>query len=283
MGFELTPAFWSGLFQIILVNIILSGDNALVIALACRNLDKRHQKPAILIGSAGAIVLRIIFVLIVDQLLKIGYLKLVGGLLLLWIGVKLVQGEEEGEGGVKAAGSLWTAIRTIIIADAVMSLDNAIAIAAAAEQAGKGDATRVWTLITLGLVITIPIIVVGATIIMRIMQRYPIVILIGGALLGFVAGEMLITDQALHHWVEGHAGAWFKPAHAPGSEAYAAWLKDTLHYIELGAGLAGAVVTIVIGRWLLARAAKRKAVDLAAAPKGPAVDLAAPNSADRKE
>ena len=109
MGFELTPAFWSGLLQIIIVNIVLSGDNALVIALACRNLEKRHQKPAILIGSAGAIVLRIIFVLIVDQLLKIGYLKLIGGLLLLWIGVKLVQGEEEGDDGVKAAGSLWAA------------------------------------------------------------------------------------------------------------------------------------------------------------------------------
>ena len=135
MGFELTPAFWSGLGQIILVNIVLSGDNALVIALACRNLEKRYQKPAILVGSAGAIVLRIIFVLIVDQLLKIGYLKLIGGLLLLWIGVKLVQGEEEHGDGVKAAGSLWSAIRTIIIADAVMSLDNAIAIAAAA----KGD------------------------------------------------------------------------------------------------------------------------------------------------
>ena len=135
MGFELTPAFWSGLGQIILVNIVLSGDNALVIALACRNLEKRHQKPAILAGSAGAIILRIIFVLIVDQLLKIGYLKLIGGLLLLWIGVKLVQGEEEHGDGVKAAGSLWAAIRTIIIADAVMSLDNAIAIAAAA----KGD------------------------------------------------------------------------------------------------------------------------------------------------
>src|SRR5919197_507105 len=133
MEFELTAAFWSGLAQIILVNIILSGDNALVIALACRNLQKKHQKPAILIGSAGAIALRIVFVMIVDQLLKIGYLKLIGGLLLLWIGIKLVQGEEEGEDGVKGAASLWGAVRTIIIADAVMSLDNAIAIAAAAH------------------------------------------------------------------------------------------------------------------------------------------------------
>ena len=143
MGFELTPHFWSGLAQIILVNIVLSGDNALVIALACRHLEKRHQKPAILIGSAGAIILRIIFVLIVDQLLKIGYLKLIGGLLLLWIGVKLVQGEEEHGDGVKASGSVWGAIRTIIIADAVMSLDNVVAIAAAASLVSSAStATR---------------------------------------------------------------------------------------------------------------------------------------------
>ncbi|MFN4015473.1 MAG: YjbE family putative metal transport protein, partial [Reyranella sp.] len=153
MGFELTPAFWSGLTQIILVNIILSGDNALVIALACRNLEKKHQRPAIIIGSGGAILLRILFVLIVDYLLSVPFLKLIGGMLLLWIGIKLVQGEEEGEGGVKAASSLGSAIRTIIIADAVMSLDNAIAIAAAA----KGDTT----LMVLGLIISIPLIVFG--------------------------------------------------------------------------------------------------------------------------
>ena len=285
MDMLLEGAFWVALSQIMLVNIVLSGDNAVVIALACRNLPVKYRNPAIFAGSGGAIVLRIIFCVIVAWLLQIPYLKIAGALLLFWIGIKLITEDDEGGGedSVAAKANLWGAVQTIIIADAVMSLDNAIAIAAAAEQAGKGNEFRTWTLITLGLVITIPIIVVGATIIMRIMQRYPIVILIGGALLGFVAGEMLITDQALHHLVEGHAGAWFKPAHAPGSEAYAAWLKDTLHYIELGTGLAGAVVTIVIGRWLLARAAKRKAVDLAAAPKGPAVDLGAPNSADRKE
>ena len=197
MGFELTPAFWSGLTQIILVNIVLSGDNALVIALACRNLEKRHQRPAILIGSAGAIVLRIIFVLIVDQLLQIGYLKLIGGLLLLWIGVKLVQGEDERRGGVKAAGSLWGAIRTIIIADAVMSLDNAIAIAAAA----KGDTT----LIVLGLLISIPLIIFGATLIMMLLNRFPIIVIAGGGLLGWIAGEVLATDPAYASQARGDA------------------------------------------------------------------------------
>jgi YjbE family integral membrane protein len=188
MGFELTPAFWSGLTQIILVNIVLSGDNALVIALACRNLEKKHQKPAILAGSAGAIILRIIFVLIVDQLLQISFLKLVGGLLLLWIGVKLVQGEEEHGDGVKGAGSLWGAIRTIIIADAVMSLDNAIAIAAAA----KGDTT----LIVLGLLISIPLVVFGAQLIMALVNRFPIVIVAGGGLLGWIAGATIVSDPA---------------------------------------------------------------------------------------
>jgi YjbE family integral membrane protein len=240
MGIELTPAFWSGLLQIILVNIILSGDNALVIALACRNLDKRHQKPAILIGSAGAIVLRIIFVLIIDQLLKIGYLKLVGGLLLLWIGIKLVQGEEEGEDGVKAAGSLWGAVRTIIIADAVMSLDNAIAIAAAA----KGDTV----LIVLGLVISIPLIIFGATLIMLLLNRFPIIVIAGGALLGYIAGEVLATDPAYAEWL-------------------AARIPNHKMWFEIG----GAVLTVGLGYWLQRRARARKQheepVDLAAGRK----------------
>ena len=248
MGFELTPAFWSGLLQIILVNIVLSGDNALVIALACRNLEKRHQKPAILIGSAGAIVLRIIFVLIVDQLLQIGYLKLIGGLLLLWIGVKLVQGEEESEGGVKAAGSLWTAIRTIIIADAVMSLDNAIAIAAAA----KGDTT----LIILGLIISIPLIIFGATLIMMLLNRFPIIVIAGGGLLGWIAGEVLATD----------------PAYA---QQLAAALPNAKTIFEIG----GAVVTVAIGYLMQYRAKRRHAL-----AHGDPVDLAAAKAAEpRKE
>src|SRR5829696_4283059 len=234
MGIELTPAFWSGLFQIILVNVVLSGDNALVIALACRNLQKKHQKPAILIGSAGAIILRIIFVLIVDQLLKIGYLKPIGGLLLLWIGVKLVQ-DEHGD-GVKAAGSLWAAIRTIIIADAVMSLDNAIAIAAAA----KVDTT----LIVLGLLISIPLIIFGATLIMLLLNRFPIIVIAGGGLLGYIAGEVLATDPAYVEWL-------------------AARIPNHKTWFEIG----GAVLTVALGYWLQRRARAKKheePVDLAA-------------------
>jgi len=236
MGIELTPAFWSGLTQIILVNIVLSGDNALVIALACRNLEKKHQKPAIFVGSAGAIILRIIFVLIVDQLLKISFLKLTGGLLLLWIGVKLVQGEEEHGDGVKGAGSIWGAIRTIIIADAVMSLDNAIAIAAAA----KGDVV----LIVLGLLISIPLIIFGATLIMALLNRFPIIVIAGGALLGWIAGEVLATD----------------PAYA---DKLAAMIPNHKMVFEI----AGAVITVAIGYYLQYRARQRRheePVDLAA-------------------
>jgi YjbE family integral membrane protein len=236
MGFELTPAFWEGLGQIILVNIVLSGDNALVIALACRNLEKRYQKPAILVGSGGAIVLRIIFVLIVDQLLKIGYLKLIGGLLLLWIGVKLVQGEDEHGDGVKAAGSLWGAIRTIIVADAVMSLDNAIAIAAAA----KGD----QVLIIVGLIISIPLIIFGATLIMLLLNRFPIIVIAGGGLLGWIAGEVLATD----------------PAYA---DKLAAALPNAKTVFEIG----GAVITVALGYYLQYRAKQRahaEPIDLAA-------------------
>ncbi len=236
MGIELTPAFWSGLLQIIMVNIILSGDNALVIALACRNLEKRHQKPAILAGSAGAIILRIIFVMVIDMLLHVPFLKLVGGLLLLWIGVKLVQGEEEHGDGVKAAGSLWAAIRTIIIADAVMSLDNAIAIAAAA----KGD----MTLIVLGLLISIPLIIFGATLIMMLLNRFPIIVIAGGGLLGWIAGEVLATDPA-----------------------YAVKLAATIPHAQLVFEIGGAVLTVALGYFLQQRAKKR--------PHGDPVDLAA--------
>jgi len=271
MDMLLEGAFWVALSQIMLVNIVLSGDNAVVIALACRNLPVQYRQKAILAGSAGAILLRIIFCVVVAWLLQIPYLKIAGALLLFWIGVKLIteDSEEGGEDGVAAKSNLWGAIQTIIIADAVMSLDNAIAIAAAAEQAAKGDSTRAWTLIIIGLVISIPIIIFGSTLIMKIMQRYPVVIVIGGALLGFVAGEMLISDPALHHWLEAQVAAWFKPPAAAGTAAYAAWMKSTVHYVELACGALGAIATIAIGRWLQKRGEghEEPAVDLARGKK----------------
>jgi len=237
-----TPQFWVAVLQIILINILLSGDNAVVIALACRNLSRRQRKYGIFWGVLGAIVLRIGLTFFAMSLLTNPYLKLIGGAVLLWIGIKLVQGEEEGEGGVKAAGSLWAAVRTIVIADAVMSLDNAIAIAAAAH----GDTV----LIVLGLIISIPLIIFGATLIMLLLNRFPIIVLAGGALLGWIAGEVLATD----------------PAYA---DKLAAALPNAKLIFEIG----GAVITVAIG-YLLQYLAKRR-------HRAEPVDLAAEKVSDR--
>jgi YjbE family integral membrane protein len=193
--FTMGDHFWTALGQIILVNIILSGDNAVVIALACRNLPERHKNPAIMVGSIGAIVLRLIFSFFIVFLLSIPYLKIIGGVLLLWIGVKLLLPEDEaGENGESATSNLWSAVRTIIIADAVMSLDNVIAIAAAA----KGHIL----LIAIGLIISIPLIIFGSTLIIKILVRFPILVLLGGGLLGWIAGEISLSDPAIHSWAE---------------------------------------------------------------------------------
>jgi len=183
------PEFWIGLVKIIWINIILSGDNAVVIALAARSLQPHQQKQAIMIGSGAAVVLRIILTVVAAQLLALSFLQIVGGLLLLWIGVQLL-GEEEDEGGeVKEYGSMFAAVRTILIADLVMSLDNVIAVAAAA----KGS----MTLLILGLAISIPLVVFGATLMIKLMERFPIIITIGAALIGWVAGETIVSDVVL--------------------------------------------------------------------------------------
>jgi YjbE family integral membrane protein len=186
-----SPAFWAALGSIIWVNILLSGDNAVVIALAARSLPPQHQKKAIFWGSAAAIVMRIGLTIIALEMLKWPYLKIVGGLLLLYIGVTLLleddEGGEQGKDGVNA--SVIAAIRTILIADLVMSLDNVIAVAAAA----KGDIP----LLVIGLAISIPLIIFGSTLLLKVMERYPLIVTAGAALLGFLAGEMLLTDPAV--------------------------------------------------------------------------------------
>lgn len=190
------PQFWIGLLQIIWIDIILSGDNAVVIALACRRLPKHQQRVAILAGTGAAIGLRVAMATVVTLLLEISYLKLIGSVLLLWIAIKLLapQDEEAGEG--QSIGNLWQAIRTIVIADFVMSLDNVIGIAAAA----KGSVL----LLTLGLMISIPLIIFSSTLILKFMGRYPWIITLGGALLGYIAGEMAVTDRALAGWIASH-------------------------------------------------------------------------------
>ena len=182
------PLFWTALLKIIGVNIVLSGDNAVVIALAARSLKGKQQKQAIFWGSGAAIVMRIVLTLFAVALLELPWLKLIGSVLLLWIGVKLLI-PEDGDENIEASDNLMVAIRTILIADLVMSLDNVIAVAAAAGGH--------WGLLIIGLAISIPLVIFGATLLLKLMERWPIIITIGAGLLGFVAGEMGWEDRAI--------------------------------------------------------------------------------------
>ncbi|HET7298351.1 MAG TPA: TerC family protein [Burkholderiales bacterium] len=232
----LTQAFWIGLLKIIGVNIILSGDNAVVIALAARSLPPKQQKAAIFWGSGAAVVMRIILTVFAVALLTLPWLKLVGSLLLFWIGIKLLIPEEDTE-DVDASENLIAAIKTILIADLVMSIDNVIAVAAAAGGS--------LTLLILGLAISIPLVIFGSTLLLHLMERWPIIITIGGGLLGFVAGEMLVTDPALKGWLTGLSVVF------DGEKPKIGGLS-----LELICGAIGAVIVIVAGTLL----AKRKAV-----------------------
>ncbi len=202
----LDPLFLAALLKIIGVNIILSGDNAVVIALAARSLQGKQQKYAIFWGSAAAIVMRIVLTIFAVQLLEYPWLKIIGALLLIWIGIKLLAPEEETD--ITGHSNLFAAIKTILIADVVMSLDNVIAVAAAADQA---PAQYKIVLLVLALVISVPLIIFASTLLMKLMTRFSIIITLGAALLGFVAGEMSITDPVDKLWVE-HNAAWMSYA-----------------------------------------------------------------------
>lgn len=216
-------AFWAALGSIILANVVLSGDNAVVIALAARSLPAHQQKKAIFWGSGAAIVMRIVLTLIAVEMLKWPWLKVVGALLLLYIGVSLLQ-EDAGDGDeAHEVGGMAAAIRTILVADLVMSLDNVLAVAAAA----KGDTV----LLVVGLAVSIPLIIFGSTLLLKVMERFPIIITLGAALLGFLAGEMLLTDPAV-------------------TERFGALSHDVIN----AAGAVGAVLVVGIGLWLQRRA-----------------------------
>jgi len=187
-----TSFFWVTLGQIMMINILLSGDNAVVIALASRSLPPTQQKKAILFGSFGAIFLRIILTFFAVALLTLPFLKLIGGVLLIWIGIKMLVPEEE-EGELEGHSNLAAAIRTIIVADFVMSLDNVLGVAAAA----KGNTV----LLIVGLAISIPLIIYGSTLVLKLMERFPVIVTAGAGLLGWVAGEMMVTDPALGSWI----------------------------------------------------------------------------------
>ena len=225
-------AVWGAFAAIVVANILLSGDNAVVIAMAARSLPAHQQRKAVLWGSAAAIVLRIFLTIAAVQLLQVPYLKIVGAALLIWIGVQLlVDSEDEGE--VKAQGTLGAAVRTILVADLVMSIDNVIAVAAAASRAP--DAYRIGLLI-IGLATSIPLIIIGSTLLMKIMERFPIIITLGAGLLGWLAGEMFVTDPAI-----------------------AAWFKAYLPHADLILGIGCALLVVVVGKWLHHRGARAEA------------------------
>lgn len=227
----LQPAFWIAVGQIIWINVLLSGDNAVVIALACRSLPPKQRFWGILLGAGAAVLLRIFFTVVIAQIMSIAFLKLVGGLLLLWIAVKLVvPSEEHGEDSVKAGDTLLRAVWLVTVADIVMSLDNVIAIAAAAETAAARvdlahALTIKTTLIVFGLATSVPLIIAGSALLMKVMERFPVLVWAGAALLGWVAGEIIVKDAA----VAGYLGAE---------------LVDRLH---LWAAAAGAVFVVVLG------------------------------------
>ena len=224
---ELTsPVFWAALGSIILANVLLSGDNAVVIAMAARGLPEHQQKKAILFGSAAAIVMRIVLTLIAVKMLTLPYLKLGGGAALLYIGENLLsEDDDENDHAAKPIG-IATAIRTILVADLVMSLDNVLAVAAAAQ----GNTL----LLVIGLAVSIPLIVFGSTLLLKVMERFPIIITAGAALLGWLAGEMMLTDPVVQRWFGEIPDAWVKAG-----------------------GVIGAVLVVLVGKWVQHRGNRR--------------------------
>lgn len=247
MEMFMTPEFWIAVGQIIMIDILLGGDNAVVIALACRKLPAKQRAQGILWGTAGAILLRVVLIFFALQLLAIPYLKIVGAVLLVWIGVKLLLPEDgEGHGDIAASDKLWAAVKTVIVADLVMSVDNVIAIAGAAESAG-GDHTM--PLVIFGLLVSIPIIVWGSQLVIKLMDRFPWVITAGGMLLGWIAGTMAVTDPALAAWM---------PLEAPTGKDPT---PDVLATVRYGAGAAGALLVLGIGKLWAARSSRASGTD----------------------
>jgi YjbE family integral membrane protein len=191
----LTAHFWIAVGQIIMIDILLGGDNAVVIALACRKLPANQRLKGILWGTVGAIVLRVVLIAFALTLLQVPFLKLVGAALLLWIGVKLLApGDEDEHSNIEGSDKLWAAVKTVIVADLVMSVDNVIAIAGAATGAGSNHQLP---LVIFGLLVSIPIIIWGSQLVLKLMDRFPIIITVGGMLLGWIAGTMALSDPAV--------------------------------------------------------------------------------------
>jgi YjbE family integral membrane protein len=229
------------IFRIIGINIVLSGDNAVVIALACRALPRRQRMVGIILGAAAAVILRIIFTVLVQFLLDVPWLQLAGGLLLFWIAVKLLIAEEASEDSVSAGGSLIEAVKIVAIADIVMSLDNVLAIAGAAKSAPPDQ--QIW-LVVIGLLISIPLVVFGATLIMELLTRFPILVWGGAALLGWIAGELVVSDRIALLQMQ----AWNPGLVVPAAEAPVGLKASKL--VLYSAAVAGVFVVLLFG-WLL--------------------------------
>ena len=228
--------FWIAVGQIIMIDILLGGDNAVVIALACRKLPPKQRTQGIIWGTAGAIVLRVILIFFALTLLAIPFLKIVGAILLVWIGIKLIAPDDEGgHGDINASDKLWAAVKTVIVADLVMSVDNVIAIAGAAEGAG-GD--HKMPLVVFGLLVSIPIIVWGSQLVIKLMDRFPMIITVGGMLLGWIAGTMAVSDPAVLGYLP------TLPAERAGA------LPEVVAPLRYGAGLAGALLVLAAGTWV---------------------------------
>lgn len=240
-------SFWIALGQIILIDIMLGGDNAVVIALACRKLPASQRTKGIIYGTAGAILLRVVLIAFAMTLLQWPFLKVAGALLLLWIGIKLIAPEEEGHASIEGSDRLLAAIKTIIVADLVMSVDNVIAIAGAAQSSHQDHQIL---LVSLGLLISIPIIVWGSQLVIRLMERFPSVILGGGMLLGWIAGGMLVTDPVFVH-----PDNWqWMPKLGTLDEKGLAEISRPLYWT---AHVSGALLVLGLGMFLKARGARK--------------------------
>ncbi len=223
---------WGAVFQIILIDILLGGDNAVIIALACRNLPQKQRMQGILWGTAGAIFLRVILIAFALVLLDIPFLKVVGGALLLWIGIKLLVPDEDEHGNVKSGSTVWSAVKTILIADLVMSLDNVIAIAGAAQNT---HADHQIYYVIFGLIVSVPIIIWGSTLVLKLIDRFPLVVTFGAGLLGWIAGGMLVTDVFVIDQI-----------------------GEVSTTVKITAEVIGAIFVIGLGKWLAARQAAKQ-------------------------
>lgn len=227
---------WGALFQIILIDILLGGDNAVIIALACRNLPPKQRMKGILWGTVGAIAMRVVLIAFALALLDIPFLKIVGGALLLWIGIKLLVPQEDAHGNVTSGTTVWAAVKTILIADLVMSLDNVIAIAGAAQNT---HADHQIYYVIFGLVVSVPIIIWGSTLVLKLIDRFPLVVTFGAGLLGWIAGGMLVTDVFIVNQV-----------------------GEISTMVKIAAEVIGVIFVIGLGKWIASRRAAPKQSEL---------------------